>query len=591
MDELRMRSIVASVLERWPSAGLAVAVVRDGEPPWFLGHGVADMSSGAPVTPETVFRIGSLTKTITAIAVLQLLEQGLVDLDAPANDYLRTFRLVPVKTGLQPATMRHLLTHTAGIGYWPRWSDLLRPGVGSGVSARSGRPLAELLRRGLPIEVQPGTKWAYSNHGFAALGQIVEDVTGEPFGRYLHDHVFEPLGMAHSDVLRPDPGTASLATGYMLGRRGLRPVTYREVPLAAGGGVSSTPADMARFLAALVGGGSNARGVVLKPATVASLFAPHFQPDPRVPGMGLGFELETLGGHRLATKSGVLSGFLSYLALAPDDRLGVLVLANTGSLSGQGTPEPAATALLHHLLDVPDGASRDDIASRPDVWSDICGWYGMEPGPLTNLFDRLAFGAGVEVTVRHGQLLLRPLSLIPSMRRGFRLRPDDDDDAYVFRADLASVGMGTYRVAFRPAEDGTTGWRFEGLGLSLRQRPEARHPRRLLLGLVPGVVTVLGTWYVIRTTRRRIDQARRGNPSGSTPRTAGSPRQSNGGASPSASRTTGTTGSVRCRPPSAVWVSCSTRARCSMTPRTSSGAKAATCARSRSRRPPIDPMW
>jgi CubicO group peptidase (beta-lactamase class C family) len=487
MDELRLRAIVASVLDRWPSAGLAVAVVRDGEPPWLLSHGVADVASQVPVTPDTVFRIGSLTKTITAVAVLQLWEQGLVDLDAPANDYLRTFRLTPVRAGLQPPTVRHLLTHTAGVGYWRRWSDLLRPGVGAGVSARSVRPLAELYRRGLPIEVAPGTKWAYSNHGFAALGQIVEDVSGQPFGRYLRDQVLEPLGMAHTDVVRPEPGADSSATGYVLGSRGLRPVAHREVPLAAGGGVYSTPADMARFLAALVGGGSNEHGAVLKPATVASLFAPHFQPDPRVPGMGLAFELQTLDGHRLATKSGTVSGFLSHIALAPDDGIGVLVLANTGSLSGQGTPEPAATALLPHLLGVPDVAIRDAIAPRPDAWGEIRGWYGMEPGPLTNLFDRLVFGAGVEVTVRQGQLLLRALSLVPAMRQGFRLHPDSDHDPFVFRVDLASVGLGTYRVAFRPGEPGTSGWRFEGLGLSLRQRPAALHPRRLLIGLLAGV--------------------------------------------------------------------------------------------------------
>jgi hypothetical protein len=164
MDELRLRSVVASVLDRWPSAGLAVAVVRDGEPPWFLGHGTADIASQAPVTPDTVFRIGSLTKTITAVAVLQLWEQGLVDLDAPANDYLRTFRLVPSRARLQPATVRHLLTHTAGVGYWPRWSDLLRPGVGAGVSGRAVRALPELYRRGLPVEVEPApvaaTRWS-----------------------------------------------------------------------------------------------------------------------------------------------------------------------------------------------------------------------------------------------------------------------------------------------------------------------------------------------------------------------------------------------------------------------------------------------
>jgi CubicO group peptidase (beta-lactamase class C family) len=511
VDERRLSSIVTTALDRRPSAGLAVAVVRAGQPPWILTHGVADIASTAPVTPDTVFRVGSLTKTITAVAVLQLWEQGLVDLDAPANEYLRALRLVSATAGLQPPTVRHLLTHTAGLGYWPRWRDLLRPGLGAGVSGRAVRPLAELFPRGLPVEVQPGTKWAYSNHGFAALGQIVEDVTGQPFGHYLRDHVFEPLGMTCSDVLPPTLGVASSASGYVLGPRGLRPVAHREVPLTAGGGVYSTPSDMARYVAALVGGGRNEHGSVLEPDTVGSLFAPHFQPDPREPGMGLSFELGTLDGHRLATKSGTVSGFLSHLAVAPDDRLGVVVLANTGSLSGQGAPEPAATALLHHLLEVDD--TRDTIAPRPDVWSEICGWYGMEPGPRTNLFARLGFGAGVEVTVRHGQLLLRPLSLLPSIRRGFRLRPGDDEDPFVFLVDLANVGMGTYRVAFRPHETRTAGWRFEGLGLSLVQRPDALHPRRLLVGLV----ALLGRRYVVPKERGRRHGARRGGRSALAP--------------------------------------------------------------------------
>ena len=155
---------------------------------------------------DTVFRIASLTKTFTAIAVMQLWEQGLVDLDAPANDYLRTFRLVPTKASLRPATVRHLLTHTAGVGYWRRLSDLLQPGVGSGVrAARSGAlPLADYYRGGLPVEVEPGTKWVYSNHGFAALGQIVEDVTGQPLDRYLRERIFDPLGMEHTDLIRSE---------------------------------------------------------------------------------------------------------------------------------------------------------------------------------------------------------------------------------------------------------------------------------------------------------------------------------------------------------------------------------------------------
>jgi CubicO group peptidase (beta-lactamase class C family) len=151
VDELEMKGKIAEVLDRWPSAGLAVGVIRDGSLEWFFGHGVADIASGEPVTQDTVFRIGSITKTFTAIAVLQLWEQGLVDLDAPANDYLRAFRLVPAKASFRPATVRHLLTHTAGVGYWRRLTDLLQPGIGSGDRAgRSGAsPLADYYRRGL----------------------------------------------------------------------------------------------------------------------------------------------------------------------------------------------------------------------------------------------------------------------------------------------------------------------------------------------------------------------------------------------------------------------------------------------------------
>ena len=144
VDELEVKRTVTEALDRWPSAGVAVGIVRDGSPAWFFGHGVADVESKAPIARETVFRVGSLTKTFTAVAVMQLAERGLVDLDAPASSYLRGFRLRPARPAFQP-TVRNLLTHTGGVGYWRRLSDVLQPGVGSGdlAGARSGRPGAE----------------------------------------------------------------------------------------------------------------------------------------------------------------------------------------------------------------------------------------------------------------------------------------------------------------------------------------------------------------------------------------------------------------------------------------------------------------
>ena len=148
--------------------------------------------------------------------------------------------------------------------------------------------LAEYYRGGLASDAEPGTRFIYTDHGFATLGQIVEDVSGNAFDRYFREHVFEPLGMSDTDLVRSERVKSRLATGYELRSNGAKPVTDYEVITAGGGAVYSTPRDMARYLAALLGGGANEHGSVLKPATLATMFAPQYQPDPRVPGIGPG---------------------------------------------------------------------------------------------------------------------------------------------------------------------------------------------------------------------------------------------------------------------------------------------------------------
>jgi CubicO group peptidase (beta-lactamase class C family) len=462
---------------------LAVAVVNKSGIRWFYGHGLAEVAGRTPITEDTVFRVGSITKVFAATAVMQLWEQGLVDLDAPANDYLRTFQLVPTKSNLRPATVRHLLTHTAGVGYWRRLFDLLQPGVGSGDRARrSGAPpLADYYRRGLPVEVEPGTKWAYSNHGFAALGQIVEDVSGQPLDRYLRDRIFDPLGMEHTDLLRSQRVRPRLATGYALGSRGLKPVADREVPTVGGSGMYSTTADIARYVTALLRQTGNEPGSVLRPETVGTMFHPHFQPDPRVPGMGLGFELGEEGGHKTVGKTGILSGFHSAISLAPEKGIGVVVFSNTGGLDGRGAPTPLATMLIRLLLGLSVDPIRIDIPPRPENWADICGWYGLPPGPVTNLFMRTVMGAGVEVVVQGGQLILKPLTPIPAMRRGFRLYPDDPNDPYVLRVYFPEFGM-NLRVVFQGESEGGTPSRLLLDMTSFERRPDLRNPRPWLTG-------------------------------------------------------------------------------------------------------------
>jgi CubicO group peptidase (beta-lactamase class C family) len=503
IDDLDLKATVTQILDRWPCAGLAVGVIAGGGLAWFHGHGFADVGAKTPITEETVFRIGSITKTFTAIAVMQLWEHGLVDLDAPANDYLRSFRLVPVQPHLRPATVRHLLTHTGGVGSWRRLSDLLQPGVGSGIrAARSGAlPLADYYRRGLPVEVEPGTKWAYSNHGFAALGQIVEDVSEQPLDSYLRDNIFDPLGMEHTDLIRSERVRPLLATGYVLRSRGLKPVADREIPTPGGGGMYSTTADIARYVAALLSAAEE-QGSVLRPESVATMFQPHFQPDPRVPGMGLAFELGEENGQNTVSKTGIVSGFHSAMALAPDKGIGVVVFSNTGGLDGRNATEPLAATLLRRLLGLPANVLRTDLPPRPETWSEICGWYSPTPGPVTNLFPRALMGAGAEVVVDGGHLTLKPLIPIPAMRHGFRLHPDDPDDPWVFRVHLPDFGT-DLRVVFNCEPNEGAAKRLLLDRMSFERRPDLRNPRLWLTGLLAAGVAGLA---VRRVRHHRSDE-------------------------------------------------------------------------------------
>jgi CubicO group peptidase (beta-lactamase class C family) len=505
-DELDFHALVGGILNRRPAVGLAMGVVRHGGLEFFHGHGVADIASGTPVTEDTVFRIGSITKTFTAIAVLQLCESGSIDLDAPAGDYLRAYRLIPAKATHRPATVRHLLTHTAGLPEVAHPWRLLEPVFGEMVPFGQPVPsLAEYYGGALRLAVEPGTRYTYSDHAFATLGQIVADVSGTPFDAYLRDRVFDPLGMTHSDLVRSDRVGAQLATGFELRARGPRPVTDRDLVTAGGGGIYSTPADMARYLTALLAGGTNEHGSVLMPETLATMYAPQYQPDPRVPGVGLAFNRVDIGGHHAVEHGGIVPGFNSQIFAAVEDGVAVMAFTNGARSAMLWLPGETA-ALLAHLLGASEDRVRDDVGHRPEVWADLCGWYQL-PALLTDVRARLTLGAGVEVFVRRGRLMIRGLSPIPSVYRGFPLIPDDDTDPYVFRIDLSEFGIGTARVVFtREPGMGTTSAHLDFFPPTLRKRPAVTNPRHQILGAL-GAVAVAGGATALERRRHHVRRA------------------------------------------------------------------------------------
>ena len=470
---------VDDILSRRPAVGLAVGVVRHGTLESFCGRGLADIPSQEPVTEDTVFRIASISKTLTAVAVLQLWEQALLDLDRPADDFLRAFRLVPARPGWRPATVRHLLTHTAGVPQSVHPTRMLGSGwFGESVAPEERVPtLAEYYGGSLRLAAEPGTVCTYTDHGFAVLGQVVEDVSGLPLDRYLHEHVFEPLGMVDTH-LPPSPGPRTRrATGYRIGAMGAVPVNDRVWVTAAASSVCSTPRDMARYVAALLGGGTGEHGPVLKPETLAMMFAPQYQPDPRVPGLGLAFFRGDLGGHAVVEHQGVLPGFDAQICLAPEDGVGVVAFTN-GARNAAAWLPAETTRLLGDLLGAPADSVRADVPPHAELWRDLCGWYRPR-AQRTDLQALSLLGAGVQVRVRHGRLAVRTLSPLPALRRGLPLHPDDPDAPDVFRVDLSEYGIGAPRVVFSRDRAGVvTGIHLDGLPMSADRRPVPGRGRR-----------------------------------------------------------------------------------------------------------------
>ena len=500
---------LAEIASHHPAVGLAVGVVRDGHLTNFYGHGLAGIASRTPVTEDTVFRIGSLTKTFTAIAVLQLCEQGLVDLDAPAGGYLRAYRLIPAKRGHQPPTVRQLLTHTAGLPQLLYPARALQPVLGETVAYGQRVPtLAEFYKGRLHLIAEPGTRHAYSNHGFATLGQIVEDVTGQPLARVFRDRIFGPLGMTSTDLARSEQIRARLATGYTLRAGGPRPVRDRDLVTAGAGGIYSTTADMARYLAALLAGGSGEHGQILRPGTLTSMFAPHYQPDPRLAGAGLAFFRHNLGGHLVVEHDGLVPGFTSQMSLAPGEGTGVVAFTN-GARWAMAWLGGEVDGILGDILGVPDLVIRADVPHHPEIWTGLCGWYSFR-GSLRDA--QKWFVAGAEVFVRRGQLTLRPATPVPALARRLPLHPDDPGDPCVFRIDLSSLGLGTSRVVFSRSPHGVVNAFHLDLSvgpLSFDKQPATTNPRYWAGGAL-GMAAAAATARAVRRHRQYAPLRARG---------------------------------------------------------------------------------
>jgi CubicO group peptidase (beta-lactamase class C family) len=431
--------IVDEVLAEQALAGLALAVVDRNGVVEHVTRGVS--APGRAITRDTVFRIGSVTKTMTAVALLRQWEDGRFDLDDPVNDHLKQLELVG-RPGWRPATIRHLLTHTAGIGELASWRDLRRPMFGLGLKVDETPAAAATLYGGrLELDVEPGTKWAYANHGFNVLGDLLESLTGEPFGEHLRANLFNALGMDHTDVRRTDRVRPNLATGYALKRRGLRPARDIDVGTPAAGAVFSTIPDLAAYAAMLLDGGRD----ILKRETIAMAFEPHYRPCATHPGIGLSFFRDTRGDQPIVGHGGDVPGFSTALLLAPGEGVGVVACVNNG--------HPAVGLAAHRVLCALLGVEARPprrTPLRPERWGDLVGRYRPDPGALTNA--RMLYLGAVRLRIRRRRLELWTPAAWLLHERGFEMLPADDDGR-IYMVDAQRFGVPPLAVHVEPPSD------------------------------------------------------------------------------------------------------------------------------------------
>jgi CubicO group peptidase (beta-lactamase class C family) len=321
-DYTRIDRYLSSQIGSAHIPGAALGIVHGKQIVHLYGTGDVD-SSGRTVTPQTPFILGSVSKSFTALAVMQLVQAHRVQLDAPVRRYLPAFRLADGGAYTR-ITVRQLLTHTSGIPKSAGTDPLRGP---QATLAAQVHALAS-VRSGTP-----GAHYEYSNANYEVLGLVVQTVSGEPFGTYIQQHIFAPLDMRHSYVTEVAAQRAGLTQGHILyfGYPMARRAFYRADFLPAGF-LASTATDMTHYLTAQMNGGRYEHASVLSPAGIAALHRPEVDAGgPLKSRYGMGWITSVVGGRSLLWHDGSSYDMHTFMAIDPNTRWGVIVLFNGSS--------------------------------------------------------------------------------------------------------------------------------------------------------------------------------------------------------------------------------------------------------------------
>jgi CubicO group peptidase (beta-lactamase class C family)/D-alanyl-D-alanine dipeptidase len=392
-----LRPQIAAEMEDKGLPAVSIALVDDQRIVWAEGFGFADLAGDRPVTQETVYRIGSVSKLFTDIAIMQEVEAGVVDLDAPVTDYLPDF--APANPSGTPITLRQLMSHRSGLVREPpvgHYFDSTEPTLAATVASLDDTALV----------YPPESHLKYSNAGVAVVGFVLETVQGEPFPVALRRDVLEPLGMTSSAFEPTAEIEARLAQGLMWGLDGreFAAPTF-ELGMAPAGSMYSTVTDLGLFISALLAGGAGVNGRIPGPEALEQMWTPQIGDLEQGAAMGIGFLLSRLDNHLRVGHNGAIYGFATELAVLPEEKLGVAVVASKDAANAvteriadatlraalakrEGLPIPASQPsppLFQGLADVIAGRSEPVAtipAPAPRPWRELIGEFGWDYNTL-----------------------------------------------------------------------------------------------------------------------------------------------------------------------------------------------------------------
>jgi CubicO group peptidase (beta-lactamase class C family) len=419
-------------LERNDIAGAEVAIVKDGQVLTLRGFGYSDVAAHKPVDPAVdMFRPGSVSKLFTWTAVMQLVEEGKIDLDVDVNRYLDFS--IPAYDG-KPITMRNLLTHSAGFEEAVKGGFRFEGDV---------PPLGDVLKHWIPKRVfPPGTTPAYSNWGAALAGYIVERISREPYDTYIEHYILQPLGMSHTTFQQPLPASLApfMAKGYVLGSGPAQPYELISVPPA--GSAAASAADMAKFMIAHLNQGAG----LLQPQTARQMQDPTYVSVPGTNRMALGFYEQRINDLSAIGHGGDLNFFHTYLWLIPSRQVGLYVSFNSAGTENFGLRLAFFQQFGDRYFPPANAAPPVEQPTAREHAKLLAGSYLSSRGSFSNFLDVLNLLEQANIGLDDDGRPLLPAAALPGMgdtaRHWIEIAPFVWQDAYGQQRLAAKVANG-----------------------------------------------------------------------------------------------------------------------------------------------------